>query len=145
MLSSLLLAPKPGDRVLDMCAAPGSKTTQLLECVRGWSGRDPSAVDEPDTGGLVVANDLDREVRAPALVQKFSCFAQHELAGLAVTTGRGEQLPKPVFAPTAARPGAAVRGYDAVLADVPCSGDGTIRKVRKTPSWPRSWANCSFL
>lgn len=105
MLSSLLLAPEPGERVLDMCAAPGSKTTQLLEYVRGWSGLDPSAVDEPDSGGLVVANDLDREVRAPALVEKFSCFAQHELAGLVVTTGRGEQLPKPVFAPTAARPG----------------------------------------
>lgn len=135
MLSSLLLAPKPGERVLDMCAAPGSKTTQLLECVRSWSGMDPSAVDDPDSGGLVVANDLDRFVRAPALVEKFSCFAKHEVAGLVVTTGRGEQLPKPVFAPTAARLGLdgkdarAILGYDCVLADVPCSGDGTIRKA----------------
>ena len=46
------------------------------ESVRGWSGADPTAVDQPDTGGLVVANDLDRDVRAPALVDKFSCFAQ---------------------------------------------------------------------
>ena len=107
MLSCLLLAPQPGERALDMCAAPGSKTTQLLgaqphslfvkctslatglysnlllgigvsyaESVRGWSGADPTAVDEPDAGGLVVANDLDRELRAPALVNKFSCFAQ---------------------------------------------------------------------
>ena len=30
MLSCLLLAPRHGERVLDMCAAPGSKTTQLL-------------------------------------------------------------------------------------------------------------------
>ncbi len=134
MLSCLLLAPKPGERALDMCAAPGSKTTQLLEHVRAWSGLDPSTVDEPDSGGLVVANDLDRDVRAPALIEKFRCFAQHEVAGLVITTGRGEQLPKPVFAPTAARPGleedgTAIRGYDCVLADVPCSGDGTIRKA----------------
>ena len=135
MLSVLLLAPKPGERVLDMCAAPGSKTTQLLEYARGWSGLDPSTVDEPDKGGLVVANDLDRVLRAPALVEKFRCFAHHELAGLVITTGRGEQLPKPVFAPNPALPGLyaedgiTIRGYDCVLADVPCSGDGTIRKA----------------
>lgn len=135
MLSVLLLAPKPGERVLDMCAAPGSKTTQLLEYARGWSGLDPSTVDEPDRGGLVVANDLDRVLRAPALIQKFSCFAQHELAGLVITTGRGEHLPKPVFASNPAQQrlhaedGLTIRGYDCVLADVPCSGDGTIRKA----------------
>ncbi len=34
MLPSLILEPKPGERVLDMCAAPGSKTTQIAAIMR---------------------------------------------------------------------------------------------------------------
>ena len=45
MLPPHFLAPKTGEKVLDMCAAPGSKTSQLLEMV---------GID-----GLVVANDLE--------------------------------------------------------------------------------------
>ncbi len=38
MLPVLALAPKPGENVLDMCAAPGSKTTQIAACLKN-SGR----------------------------------------------------------------------------------------------------------
>lgn len=34
MLPALVLAPRPGERVLDMCAAPGSKTTQMAALMR---------------------------------------------------------------------------------------------------------------
>lgn len=44
MLPPLLLDPQPTDFVLDMCAAPGSKTCQLLEIVNK---------------GLIIANDVD--------------------------------------------------------------------------------------
>lgn len=44
MIPPLALAPEPGDRVLDLCAAPGSKTTQICEMM----GNE----------GLVVANDV---------------------------------------------------------------------------------------
>jgi NOL1/NOP2/sun family putative RNA methylase len=44
MIPPLALAPEPGDRVLDLCAAPGSKTTQMCEMMRNE--------------GLVVANDI---------------------------------------------------------------------------------------
>lgn len=44
MVPPLVLAPEPGDRVLDLCAAPGSKTTQLCELMADR--------------GVVVANDL---------------------------------------------------------------------------------------
>ena len=52
MIPPVLLNVKPGHRVLDMCAAPGSKTSQLLEAVNG------DAVGFPD--GLVIANDADQ-------------------------------------------------------------------------------------
>jgi len=32
--ASLLLAPRPGERILDMCSAPGGKTTHLAQCMR---------------------------------------------------------------------------------------------------------------
>ena len=38
MLPALLLMPRPDDKVLDMCAAPGSKSLQLIEMARGGSG-----------------------------------------------------------------------------------------------------------
>jgi 16S rRNA C967 or C1407 C5-methylase (RsmB/RsmF family) len=47
----LFLDVQPGALVLDMCAAPGSKTVQLLEAVSTGGNTD----------GLVVANDVNRD------------------------------------------------------------------------------------
>jgi len=47
MIPPLALAPKPGETVLDLCAAPGSKTTQIAAMMRNE--------------GLIVANDLTHE------------------------------------------------------------------------------------
>ena len=78
MLPAVLLGVRPGHAVLDMCAAPGSKTSQLVEMLHGaggggddggggggGGGGDVSGA-EPRTasGGVVVANDNDA-VRAP--------------------------------------------------------------------------------
>lgn len=54
MIPPIVLGVQPHDKVLDMCAAPGSKTSQLLEIV--------STFDSDDTlepRGCVVANDSD--------------------------------------------------------------------------------------
>ena len=92
-----LLAAKPNERVLDVCAAPGSKTTLLCS-------RAPPA--------MIVAGDLHehrlRTLRDLAIVQ--GCEAIHLLA---YDGARG--LP---FADTS---------FDRVLVDAPCSGTGTLR------------------
>ena len=102
--------------VLDLCAAPGSKTSQLLDCVG------------PD--GVVVANDRDPH-RAYMLVRR--CLALgHAAAKLLVTNHSAQKFPR-FPGNLSADVGA---GFDRVLADVPCSGDGT---TRKNPSIWKRW------
>lgn len=117
MLPVLVLAPhlQVGDVVLDVCAAPGNKTMQLLE-------RVSPPKDDTRRGGLVVANDAH-----PGRVKTLQeCIERHgrstrEMESLVVTCSYGQDVPVPRFDD-------GVEGFDAVLADVPCSGDGTFRK-----------------
>ncbi len=82
MLPVLVLAPRPGERVLDMCAAPGSKTTQMaalmnnegeiaaVEAVRGRFYKLKSVLEQ--TGATNVATKLTdaRRFRSPALFDR---------------------------------------------------------------------------
>jgi tRNA (cytosine34-C5)-methyltransferase len=54
MIPPLLLDVRPHQRVLDMCAAPGSKTAQIIEMLH-------STDEEPTSEGVVVANDVDNK------------------------------------------------------------------------------------
>ncbi len=101
MLPVRLLQPNEGALVLDMCAAPGSKTTQLGEHLH------PS--------GVVVANE-PVSGRVNMLVSNRSRLG---LTNVVVTQHDGRhfgRLPPP--------------GFDAVVADVPCTGTATSRKNR---------------
>ncbi|MDY0004757.1 MAG: RsmB/NOP family class I SAM-dependent RNA methyltransferase, partial [Polyangia bacterium] len=105
MLPVLLLAPRPGERILDLCAAPGNKTAQLAVAV--------------GQAGTVVANDLHWARVSPLRrIQE-----RLGLLNLVATAGNGVTFP------------ADERGglYDAVLVDVPCSCDATLRKNPKVP------------
>ena len=104
MLPPLLLRVERGQQDLDICSAPGSKTVLLLHFLRG--GND-AAVD-----GVVVANDADfsrcrkmrlrlAPMRSPALL--LTCHLAQNFPGESGS-------------------------FDRVLCDVPCSGDGTMRK-----------------
>ncbi|CAJ1384674.1 unnamed protein product [Effrenium voratum] len=107
MLPAAALNVQPGDAVLDLCSAPGSKTCQLLDALT--CHMDCSA-------GLLVANDLLLE-RSERVWARAKC---HECSPLIVTTADGSAFPRLL-------PG----GFDRILVDVPCSSDGTLRKEPK--------------
>ena len=101
MLPVRLLRTKPEVLSLDLCAAPGSKTTQLGERLHPH--------------GVVVANE-PVSGRLNMLVSNRSRLG---LANIVVTQHDGRhfgRLPPP--------------GFDAIIADVPCTGTATTRKNR---------------
>jgi multisite-specific tRNA:(cytosine-C5)-methyltransferase len=161
MIPPLLMDIKPGMTVLDLCAAPGSKTAQLIEMVhRGeearvrkvlrnifsQEGRELSpdgfeievemedaeaAGDWSDDGrstGLVIANDADFK-RAYMLVHQTKRLNSPNLivTNHDATLFPSIRLPSPATLP-GERPKSKYLKFDRILADVPCSGDGTCRK-----------------
>lgn len=90
-----------------MCAAPGSKTLQLLEDV------GPT--------GLLMANDADLK-RCYVLVHNTITVSMPSLVITNCDASRYPSLPGGML-------------FDKILADVPCSGDGTLRKAPDI--WPR--------
>eukprot|EP00339_Tiarina_fusa_P000842 CAMPEP_0117026604 /NCGR_PEP_ID=MMETSP0472-20121206/19540_1 /TAXON_ID=693140 ORGANISM="Tiarina fusus, Strain LIS" /NCGR_SAMPLE_ID=MMETSP0472 /ASSEMBLY_ACC=CAM_ASM_000603 /LENGTH=899 /DNA_ID=CAMNT_0004733651 /DNA_START=122 /DNA_END=2821 /DNA_ORIENTATION=+ len=125
MIPPVVLDPKPHHKVLDLCAAPGSKTSQLLEIVNL-----PTNPNDPEPKGFVVANDNDPK-RAYMLVHQLrrinspACF---------ISTCDAQFFP---LLPSDEHPTEGL--FDRVLADVPCSGDGTSRKN------PGVWKNWNQL
>jgi len=95
MLPPVMLAPQPGERLLDIAAAPGSKTTQLAALM--------------ENSGSIVANEIDKQ-RAERL--RFN-VARQGATCVDVRLGRGEKLGDQM-------PGE----FDRVLLDAPCSGEG---------------------
>ncbi|KPI89060.1 hypothetical protein ABL78_1796 [Leptomonas seymouri] len=148
MLPVLLLDPKPGEAVLDLCASPGNKTGLILDAVCGAAATTASS--EAPTSllhGCVVANEAQAS-RIRDLQERL----RDASPAVAVTRSRGQAfgaLPsfttgmtsngRLLSAMTAADElGGASEGglYDAVLVDAPCSGEG--RMGRDALSW-RLW------
>ncbi|KAI7880932.1 S-adenosyl-L-methionine-dependent methyltransferase [Lichtheimia hyalospora FSU 10163] len=113
MIPPLLMDIQPHQWVLDMCAAPGSKTAQIIEAVHA----NDKLNEMP--AGLVIANDADYK-RSHLLVHQSKrlqspCFL--------ATNHDGAYFPNIRLT----KGGSPIR-FDRVLCDVPCSGDGTMRK-----------------
>ena len=87
---------KPGERVLDMAAAPGGKTTYLAQMMRNQ--------------GLVVANDF-KLPRTNSLMANVQRLGVHIAV---VSNYDGRAFPR------------VMGGFDRVLLDAPCSGLGVI-------------------
>ena len=171
MVPPRMLDVQPGMVVADLCAAPGSKTQQLIEAINppnpvASMAEPPSAASASDAldgsaeskleatladsaggasavaqpkrshgpSGLVIANDMDYR-RCHLLVHQAKRLNS---PALIVTNHDGTMLPT--------RMGLSLEGvggahdktlrFDRVLCDVPCSGDGTLRKA---PDLWRRW------
>ncbi|KOX72241.1 tRNA (cytosine(34)-C(5))-methyltransferase [Melipona quadrifasciata] len=115
MVPPLVLDVKSNHKVLDMCAAPGSKTTQLIEMIHS---DEESAFPE----GFVIANDLDNN-RCYMLVHQ----AKRLNSPIILITNHDASV-LPNFTITKSDGTKERLKFDRILADVPCSGDGTMRK-----------------
>jgi 16S rRNA C967 or C1407 C5-methylase (RsmB/RsmF family) len=112
-----LLQPQPRHSVLDMCASPGSKTSQILNASEFSSGGGGGCGSQ----GVVVANDSNYD--------RCCLLAQHHHPALAITNQHAQDWPLQLQLQS----GASVRfAFDRVLCDVPCAGDGTMRKQPRT-------------
>ena len=121
MVPPLLLDVRPEHTVLDMCASPGSKTLQILEALHAERGDGGSRDDLGLQRGFVVANDANSR-RAYMLTHQCQRMCS---SSLMVTCHQGQRFP--FMADSASF------SFDRVLCDVPCSGDGTLRK--NLPAW----------
>lgn len=110
MIPPILLHPKATDMVLDMCAAPGSKTGQILE--------------QLTNGGCIIANDNNAQ-RAYTLTHQLKRINMYNPVVL-ISCIDAQFFPSRYD-----------MQFDSILCDVPCTGDGTTRKNINV--W-RSWS-----
>ncbi|XP_045584804.2 28S rRNA (cytosine(4447)-C(5))-methyltransferase [Procambarus clarkii] len=117
-LPVMALSPKEGEKILDMCAAPGGKSTHIAAIMRNT--------------GMVVCNDLNRD-RVKALVGNFHRMG---ITNSVITSHDGRAFPKMM-----------PRAFDRVLLDAPCSGTGVISKDErvKTSKDQKDVQRCSHL
>ncbi|XP_052224843.1 26S rRNA (cytosine-C(5))-methyltransferase nsun-1-like [Dreissena polymorpha] len=97
-LPVMALAPQESERVLDMCSAPGGKTTYIAALMRNT--------------GMLFANDANKE-RVQAVVGNVHRMG---ITNTVISDVDGRRLPE------------IMKGFDRVLLDAPCSGSGVISK-----------------
>lgn len=107
MLPMLVLKPKPGDMILDLCASPGSKTTQAAAMM--------------ENKGTLIANDnnLGRIRILSSNLER--CGVMNTI----ITRKDGVKLCERLLRKSNMK-------FDKILVDAPCSGEGTLRKSPKT-------------
>ena len=94
-----LLSPQPGERILDLCAAPGGKSTQIASAMEGE--------------GLLVTNEI-HPARAKILSENVERMGIRNAAVLNESPDRlAERFPG---------------FFDCIVVDAPCSGEGMFRK-----------------
>ena len=96
------LPVEPGDKVLDVCAAPGGKATELGAKLQGE--------------GVLIANDISNS-RAKGLLKNIEVFGIGNVLVLSEEPGKLEEYFPEYF--------------DKILIDAPCSGEGMFRKDKK--------------
>ncbi|ODV79988.1 S-adenosyl-L-methionine-dependent methyltransferase [Suhomyces tanzawaensis NRRL Y-17324] len=112
MIPPLLMDIKPHHNVLDMCAAPGSKTAQLVEALHAEE-------EQQAPTGFVLANDSDYK-RSHMLVHQVKRLNS---ANFMVVNHDAQLFPRMKL-----KGSNDFLKFDRILCDVPCSGDATMRK-----------------
>ncbi len=102
MIPPVVLGPQRGETILDMAAAPGSKTTQIAQYMKNE--------------GVLIANDYTADRMKPLSINLQRCGISNAL----VTKMHGQSFKRSGIT------------FDRILVDAPCSGTGTIRKSLKT-------------
>lgn len=102
MIPPVVLAPEPHETVLDMCASPGSKTTQMAAYMQN--------------NGIIIANDISGMRLRPLGIN----LQRTGVSNTIITLMQGRFFEK------------AGIEFDKILLDAPCSGTGSIRKSLKT-------------
>ena len=98
MLPVMALDPQPGERILDMCSAPGGKTTHIAQLMKNTD--------------VLIANDLKKE----RLIATVANLHRLGVTNCIVTNYNGLKFPE------------VMGGFDRVLLDAPCSGLGVISR-----------------
>ncbi|MCG2718093.1 MAG: NOL1/NOP2/sun family putative RNA methylase [Nanoarchaeota archaeon] len=105
MIPPEVLNPKEDDKVLDLCASPGSKTTQTAA--------------KMNNEGLIIANDNQIPRLKPLQINLQRCGVSNTV----ITLMEGRWFRNYPMQ------------FDKIMVDAPCSGIGTIRKSLKTIQW----------
>jgi NOL1/NOP2/sun family putative RNA methylase len=106
MLPPIVLQPQAGDIILDVSAAPGSKTTQMAVMM--------------ENQGMILANDIVQK-RLRALINNLQRLG---IVNTAVVKNYGESFGNQYF-----------QTFDKILLDPACSGLGTLHKSPEVLSW----------
>lgn len=108
-LPVLALDPQPGERILDVCAAPGGKTSHVAALVQGQ--------------GTIVANDNSR----PRLMRMQRNLERLGVQGVEFSLRDASQLARHLEGEL----------FDRIVLDAPCSGEGLINldKLKDLDTW----------
>ncbi|ELV09762.1 Putative ribosomal RNA methyltransferase NOP2 [Tupaia chinensis] len=117
MLPVMALAPQEHERILDMCCAPGGKTSYIAQLMKNT--------------GVILANDANAE-RLKSVVGNLHRLG---VTNTILSHYDGRRFPK------------VVGGFDRVLLDAPCSGTGVISKdpAVKTNKNEKDILRCAHL
>lgn len=99
MFPAACLNAWPGERILDLCAAPGGKSTRIAEAMKGQ--------------GILISNEI-HPARAKILSENIERMGIRN----AVVTNESPQSLAKIF----------VEYFDRIMVDAPCSGEGMFRK-----------------
>jgi 16S rRNA (cytosine1407-C5)-methyltransferase len=106
MIPAMILNPSSNDKTIDLCAAPGSKTTQLAEMM--------------NNKGTLIANEISPE-RVKSLVFNVD---KMNLVNFGIIQGKGELLNQ-IYD----------NYFDKILVDAPCSALGILQKKNEVSNW----------